>query len=71
MAHDYFSPNCDMCSWRHSDTYDKCFDENATDDEIFDYSLCLFARRDKPCKICKVRYHASDFCSRCVRRDKK
>lgn len=68
---DNFNPNCNKCSWSHSDTYDKCCDENMTDDEITDHSLCFFAQWDKRCKICRVKNytvknHISARCSSCI-----
>lgn len=63
---DNFIPNCSKCSWSYSDTYDKCGDENMTDDEMTDYSLCFFAQWGKPCKICKVKNHSLNFCSSCI-----
>lgn len=63
---DNFIPNCCKCSWSYSNTYDKCCDENMTDDEITNYNLCFFAQWDKPCKICRNKNHSSDLCSSCI-----
>ena len=67
---DNFIPNCSKCSWSYSDTYDKCCDENMTDDEITDHSLCFFAQWGKPCKICRNKNHSSDLCSNGLREGK-
>lgn len=61
---DNFMPNCNKCSWSHSDTYDRCCDENMQDDDITDYNLCFFAQWGKPCKICSNKINKSNICIR-------